>query len=232
MSESVQVWQISLEVSEETLQAYENCLSVDERSRADRFHFLADRRRFIVSRGTLRHLLSRQFGRSPKDIEFCYGEYGKPSIVLDSESHCNFHFNVSHSGELALCALGGQARVGVDIEKLKPIQRLDSMMERCLSKIELDQVNNEPEPTHAFLQRWTCKEAYLKAIGLGLSQSMQTVEVEITPFKLVSVPKDCADGWQLHPIEVPEGYVSALVTEGNNSVTFDRWQHELLSKDD
>jgi len=225
MSRSVQVWQIPLEVSEETLQVYEKCLSEDERSRANRFRFPDDRRRFIVARGTLRHLLSQAFDRSPQAIEFCYGEYGKPSIASDNDGTCNFHFNVSHSGELALCVLGGDRRVGIDIEKLKPISRLDSMMGRCLSQQELAQIENEPDPTRAFLQRWTCKEAYLKAIGLGLSQPMQTVEVEIMPHRLVSVPKDCESGWQLHPVEVPNAYVSALVTEGNASVIFDHWHH-------
>jgi len=229
----VQVWQIPLEVSVEVLKAYETCLSVDERSRADRFHFPHDRRRYIVARATLRHLLGKQFNRSPQAIEFCYGEYGKPSVVSDDAGSCNFHFNISHSGELALCALGGSHRVGIDIEKLKPIQRLDGMIQRCLSKKELMQVENAPDPTHAFLQLWTCKEAYLKAIGLGLSQSMQTVEVEITPPKFIRVPKDCAGGWQLHPIEVPETYVSALAIEGDvereskTSVTLDHWQHAL-----
>ena len=231
MSQSVQVWQVPLAVSEETLRAYEGCLSVDERSRADRFHFPDDRRRYIVARGTLRHLLGRRLEHAPKEIEFCYGEYGKPSIVSDrvaagDAGNCNFHFNVSHSGELALCALSGHRRVGVDIEKLKSIQRLDSMMERCLSQYELSQVKNEPDQAHAFLQRWTCKEAYLKAIGLGLSQSMQAVEVEISPLKLIRLPQDCASGWQLHPIKnVPESYVGALVTEGEAAVTFSTWQH-------
>lgn len=237
MSKSVQVWQIPLEVSEKTLQTYENCLSVDERSRADRFHFPDDRRRFIVARGTLRHLLGRQFSRLPQAIEFCYGEYGKPGVVpdkstvSDTKDSCDFHFNLSHSGELALCALGGQNQVGIDIEKFKPIQRLDSMIERCLSEKELARVGNEPDPTRAFLKFWTCKEAYLKAIGLGLSQPMQTVEVEMAPPKFVRIPKDCADGWHLHYIDVPEPYVSALVTEGKTSISIHYWQHELLGEE-
>ena len=140
MTRFVQVWQIPLEVSEETLQVYASWLSVDERSRADRFRFPDDSRRYTVARGTLRHLLGKQFGRSPQAIEFCYGEYGKPSVVSDNEGSCNFYFNVSHSGELALCALGHRHQVGIDIEKLKPIQRLDSMMERCLSGKERAQV--------------------------------------------------------------------------------------------
>ena len=231
MATPIQVWSVPLQVLEDTVETYFRCLSGDERSRADRFRFPDDRRRYIVARGTLRHLLGKQFDRPPQTIEFCYGKYGKPSVVSDNDGSCNFHFNVSHSGELALCALGRRHRVGIDIEKLKPIQRLDSMMERCLSDKEIAQVGDETNSTRAFLQRWTCKEAYLKAIGVGLSQPMKTIEVEISPFKLVYVPKDCEGGWYLHPIKVPDEYVSALVTEGKTSVALNHWQHELLSKE-
>ena len=232
MATPIQVWSVPLQVLEDTVETYFRCLSGDERSRADRFRFPDDRRRYIVARGTLRYLLGKQFDRPPQTIEFCYGEYGKPSVVLDNDGSCNFHFNVSHSGELALCALGRRHRVGIDIEKLKPIQRLDSMMERCLSEEELAQVENETNLTRAFLQRWTCKEAYLKAIGVGLSQSMKTIEVETMPLRLVCVPEDCENGWYLHSINVPDEYVSALVVEGESSVTLSCWQHELIGEND
>ncbi|MEO1685956.1 MAG: 4'-phosphopantetheinyl transferase superfamily protein, partial [Cyanobacteria bacterium J06631_12] len=55
-------------------------------------------------------------------------------------------------------------------------------------------VNAAQNPLEAFLQHWTCKEAYLKAIGMGLSQSMQTVEIDMTPPRLKNVPQDCAEG--------------------------------------
>lgn len=235
MADAVEVWKIPLTVSEEILETYVNCLSVDERSRADRFRFPDDRRKFIVARGTLRYLLSQQFGQPPAAIEFCYGKYGKPSVdttaqtetAQSSPGSCDFHFNISHSGELALCAFGHHRRVGIDLEKLKDIQRLDGMMERCLSPHEQCEVAAAPNSLQAFLQRWTCKEAYLKAIGLGLVQPMATVEVALNPPKLISVPNHCELGWQLHLIEVPSDYVSALVVEGHTEITLSHWQHSL-----
>ncbi|MGB7488273.1 MAG: 4'-phosphopantetheinyl transferase superfamily protein, partial [Phormidesmis sp.] len=192
------------------------------------------------SRGTLRHLLSGQFGCLPQAIEFCYGKYGKPSVesagvamrsiaqraAASDCSHGNaFNFNVSHSGELALCALGNQHRVGIDIEKFKTIQRLDSLMERCLSAQEQANVQAADKPAEAFLRRWTCKEAYLKAIGVGLSQSMKTVEVAMNPPRFVCVPDDCEEGWTLHTIAVPEGYAGALVVAGSVPVKLNQWVH-------
>lgn len=229
MGQVVQVWQISLEVSANTLASYFTCLSQDEKTRANRFRFDDDRRRFIVARGTLRHLLGRHFEQAPKAIEFCYGEYGKPftapRLSAEDGSDIDFHFNLSHSGELALCALGHDRNVGVDIEQLKPIKSLDGMIERCFVATEQGHIKNADNPSHAFLQRWTCKEAYLKAIGLGLAQSMRTVEVQLIPPQFVCVPQDCAEGWHLALMSVPDDYVGALVMAGKALIQTHHWQH-------
>lgn len=227
MNEAVQVWQVPLQVSDETIARYTKCLSEDEISRADRFRFKPDRRKFVVARGTLRHLLGARFGCRASAIAFCYGEYGKPETKAFSNSDCYFHFNLSHSGEMALCALGGDQVVGIDIEKVRPIQRLEGMSERCLVAQEKARVESYPreQQPFAFLQHWTCKEAYLKAIGLGLSQSMTAVEVDLSPPQFVSLPAGCAASWQLHTIPVPEDYVAALVVAGKATVKVSCWQH-------
>lgn len=228
LDNAIQLWQIPLEVSDSILARYWTYLSEDEKARGDRFRFAEHRRRFVVARGVLRCLLSEQLGRSPHDIQFCYGNYGKPALAQSSGSdECDFHFNLSHSGELALCALGGDRTVGVDIEHLKSIKRLDGMMERCLTAWEIAEVTQHSEAAQlkAFLQRWTCKEAYLKAIGLGLTQSMQSVEVKLNPSQFAAVPQACALGWQLRIVEVPENYVGALVIAGESAVTTHHWRH-------
>ncbi|MEM9088585.1 MAG: 4'-phosphopantetheinyl transferase superfamily protein [Cyanobacteria bacterium P01_F01_bin.53] len=236
---AVQVWRIPLEVSDDTLNRYLACLSEDEMNRANRFRFADDRRRFAVARGTLRHLLGQQFEQPPSDIEFCYGEYGKPEmgkqtsqIASHKKSHrknqpasCDFHFNLSHSGEIALCALGHNRQVGIDIEKLKPMKRLESMMERCFVGSEQSHIQRADNPSHTFLQYWTCKEAYLKAIGLGLIQSMQTVEVQLAPPQFMTVPHDCAEGWHLELLPLPQDYLGALVIAGETKVQTSSWKH-------
>ncbi|EDX84518.1 4'-phosphopantetheinyl transferase superfamily [Synechococcus sp. PCC 7335] len=227
MGEAVQVWQVPLQVSNDTLVRYTKCLSEDEISRAARFHFNSDRRKFVVARGTLRYLLGARFRCRAGAIAFGYSKYGKPEMRTASKGDRPFHFNLSHSGEIALCALGGDHVVGVDIEKVKPIQRLEGMLERCLvarEKAVVESFATEKQP-FAFLQYWTCKEAYLKAIGLGLSQSMTTVEVDLNPPRFVRGPDGCAASWQLHDIEVPEDYVAALVVAGEGAVQVRCWQH-------
>lgn len=185
-----------------------------------------------MARGTLRYLVAQQLNQSPKDICFDYGDYGKPSLSPSTElpaTHSDrCHFNLSHSGELALCAFSDHRPVGIDIEKLKPISHLESMMARCLLEKEQAAVNAAQNPLEAFLQHWTCKEAYLKAIGMGLSQSMQTVEIDMTPPRLKNVPQDCAEGWHLHKIDVPAPYVGALVVAGTAEIRTHLWQHKPL----
>lgn len=227
MSAIVSVWEIPLQVSFDTLSGYFNCLSEDEKSRADCFRFADDKRRFAVSRGVLRHLLGRQLAQSAEAIQFGYGEYGKPFTDPSCEANCRFHFNLSHSGELALCALSCQ-RVGVDIEQVRPIKRLEGMMERCLSAQELAEVRAEEDGdrSRSFLQRWTCKEAYLKAIGLGLTQSMQAVEVQLVPPRLIRIPIDSEIDWRLYSLTLPDEYVGALVVAGEATVKRCYWQHE------
>ncbi len=242
MSDIVQVWQILLQVPESICSHYFTCLSPDEKSRANRFKFADDKRRYVVARGTLRHLLSREFDQRPEAIAFYYSNYGKPFVgkasgasekTVTPVQFCdgNFHFNLSHSGELAMCVLGYQRQVGIDIERLKPMERLDSMIERCLFEAEATQVKSMPsdEQSRAFLQHWTCKEAYLKAIGLGLTQSMQTVEVQLAPPRLVRVPEDCAEGWHLTVMNLPkeyaEEYVGAVVVAGQATLQMHPWTH-------
>lgn len=227
MSEIVSVWEIPLKVSKDTLSCYFNCLSEDEQFRANRFRFVDDKRRFVVSRGVLRHLLGGQLAQAAEAIQFGYGDYGKPFTGQTCETNCRFHFNLSHSGELALCALSYR-HVGVDIEQVKPIKRLESMMERCLSARELAEVRAEMSGDRArsFLQRWTCKEAYLKAIGLGLTQSMRAVEVQLVPPRLIRIPIDSEIDWRLYSLTLPNDYVGALVVAGEATLKRCQWQHE------
>ncbi len=227
MGKAVQVWCVPLLVSEELVAKYAQCLAEDEQHRAARFRFEADRRKFVVARGAMRHLLSERLGCRAIALTFDYGKHGKPKTTVSSTKGRNFHFNLSHSGEMALCALGGDRTVGIDIEKVRPIQRLESIMERCLVETEKAKVISQPvdQQAHDFLQYWTCKEAYLKAIGVGLSQLMTTVEIDLSLSQLVEVPRDCQEGWQLYSLELPETYVGALVVAGKSAVEIAHWQH-------
>lgn len=227
---NVQVWQIPLDVSTSELRTCFQSLAADEQARSQKFRFEADRRRFIVARGSLRQLLGRCLRLPPESLCFEYGPCGKPSLKPNLGAD-PWEFNLSHSQDLAVCAVANSCRVGIDLEQIRPLKQLAGLSDRCLSKREQAQLGAGGQARDRdFLQYWTCKEAYLKAIGSGLTQSMQAVEVQLSPPQLLQVPQPGIAHWQLQLLNLPPGYVGALVIEGDAQPHFYRWEqrHEQI----
>ncbi|MCO6479816.1 MAG: 4'-phosphopantetheinyl transferase superfamily protein [Phaeodactylibacter sp.] len=128
-----------------------------------------------------------------------YTEYGRPFLPGPID------FNISHSGEYVACALSNRCRVGIDIEKIKPIHLPD--FRRYMTDAEWDSVTSAAEPLRAFYYFWTRKEAAIKAHGSGLSLPLK--EVVIGDGKVIMEGK----GWPLHEIGLAAGYVCHLVTD-------------------
>ena len=197
---TLDLWRIPLDQ-----QPQMDTLSDDELSRFRRYRFAADQRKFAVARSSLRQILAHYSQRTPTSLTFDYGPHGKPLLRHDN----SLQFNLSHSGEYALCGVARQI-VGVDIEQLRAMDRLDGLIKRCLAVSEqqaLAKVSLNNQST-AFLKYWTCKEAYLKATGQGISESLATIEVEFTPFPQLKVP---GKPWQLRVFVPCDGYTAAVV---------------------
>ncbi len=113
----VHVWYTSLDMGAPQLQSLMHILSNDEKDRAERFRFQIDRRRYIVSRGMLREILSFYLKRDPAALKFEYNPYGKP-FLKRSEGSEELSFNLSHSQDISLYALTWVRKVGIDIEKI------------------------------------------------------------------------------------------------------------------
>ncbi len=171
----VHLWRVNLIQADATIAALQPTLSVDEQQRAARFRFSVDRRRFIVGRAALRHILGRYLGQDPAMIQFCYGASGKPGL-----SDNRFQFNVSHSQDLMVCAIASDRLVGVDLEYVRTIADLPQLTQRFFAPQEHETIQALPEPQQlpAFFQHWTCKEALLKAAGTGLVD-LRAIEVVI-----------------------------------------------------
>src|SRR5918994_193732 len=210
------VWVAGLEPPDAVRETLGEILSVAERERAARFVFERDRRRFVAARAFLRLILSRELGTPRAALESESGRHGKPSPpppVMDLQ------FNLAHSDDLAVCAIArGTDQVGVDVERVRPLNDLDVVARVALSGTEF--VRYEalagPERLLAFYEAWTRKEALLKASGHGLARSPQEVEVGIGPS---AGPRSGTIGrhgdavW-LHAFEPRVGYVGALAVLG------------------
>jgi len=192
-------------------------LSPDERARADRYQFDQDRRRFIAARAAMRSILGARLGLPPERVPFRYGENGKPALA---DSRAGLHFNLSDSGDWAVLALTTHGELGVDIEALRPIPEITSIAERFFSPPEEAWLRSLPlhEQPWAFHRIWTCKEAYLKAIGAGLSLDTRTFVYDFTvrPARLLTidgVPVDPAQ-WSLIELTPAPAYAGAVCAPG------------------
>jgi 4'-phosphopantetheinyl transferase len=190
----------------------ERLLSPDERERAARFVFERDRRQFVVSRGALRVALGAYLERDPAGIAFSYGGRGKPSIA---DEH-SVEFNVSHSGDVAVLALARGGPVGVDVEDMDRSVEVGALAERFFSREEAAHLRDLPEPhrREAFFRCWTCKEAYIKALGDGMAVALDSFSVNVGSGGAAITRIDGADpaGWRLSMFHPGGRYTGAVAS--------------------
>ena len=207
LADAVQVWRIPLDsVDCERLIHH---LSPDELERAGGFHFPQDRDRFIARRGVLREVLGRYVGQTPGDLHLEYTSFGKPYLPGTP-----LHFSASHSSGLALYAISSR-QVGVDLEYLRPDFPFRDIARRFFREDEIAYLDSLPasDQHRAFFMLWTRKEAYLKALGLGLSESLNTPNIPLTGEARIVGPDDST--WTLTDLEVDTDYSAALISMGD-----------------
>jgi len=208
---TVHVWRIALDQPEESVRSFRRMLEPDELNRAGRFHFEIHRRHFIVARGFLRSVVARYLETEPETLRFSYGVYGKPELASEHV----LRFNLSHSHEVALLAVTRDEELGVDVEHIRADFASEEIARRFFSRAEVEVFNALPkeEQVAAFLRCWTRKEAYIKAIGKGLSQPLDEFDVTLGPDvepALLRVEGDDASRWLLTDLNAGTGYAAAL----------------------
>jgi 4'-phosphopantetheinyl transferase len=208
------VWRIALSQEDDVVERFRRTLEAGELDRAGRFHFDKHRRHFIVARGFLRSVVARYLKSQPETLRFEYGAYGKPALG----SEHTLRFNLSHSNEVALLAVSLDAELGVDVEHIRADFASEDIARRYFSRAEVEVFNVLPpdERVAAFFRCWTRKEAYIKAIGKGFSQSLSAFDVTLAPGMapaLLRAEEDDASRWWMSDIEVGEGYAGALIVE-------------------
>ena len=211
---TVHVWRVALDQTDERLEQFSRTLEPDELERAGRFHFEKHRRHFVVARGFLRSVVARYLVTQPEALRFVYGTYGKPALA----SEHSLRFNLSHSNEVALLAIALDAELGVDVEHIRADFASEDIARRFFSRTEVEAFNALPkeEQVAAFFRCWTRKEAYIKAIGKGMSQPLDAFDVTLEPDlppALLRAEADDASRWLLRDISVGEAYAGALVVE-------------------
>jgi len=217
----IHVWRVSLAQTESCLHSLQQTLSTDERTKADRFRFPKDRSQFIVSRGALRAILSRYLNISSHILRFDYNPYGKPSLIV-AQGGNTLRFNLSHSRGMALIALTKNRDIGVDIEGINQKFSCLEIAKKFFSPLENSVLRSLPEHLQAtaFFTCWTRKEAYIKAVGKGLSIPLNQFDVSLAPGEpaaLLNVEENPeeASKWSLIELFPSSDMVAAVAVAGD-----------------
>ncbi|MEM7354922.1 MAG: 4'-phosphopantetheinyl transferase superfamily protein [Acidobacteriota bacterium] len=231
----VQLWRVDLRPPEAQVEACRRLLTAEEIARAERFHFDRHRRRFLVRRGALRRLIGAYLGCEPTAVRFEEGEKGKPFVHQAGVAPADrLQFNLSDSKDLALYAFTRGAELGVDVEILRPMPDALGIAEHFFSDEERQDLRRVPEADvpKAFFNCWTRKEAYIKAIGEGLSEPLDRFSVTLQladPARFIHLGGDRqrAAAWTLHHLVPEPGAVGALALEGEGWQVGDSYELRL-----
>jgi 4'-phosphopantetheinyl transferase len=205
--DEIHVWRASLDQPPARVAALEQTLSLDERSRVQRYRFAHDKQYFIIRRGLLRQMLGDYLDVEPGSLRFRSDPYGKPELVEMPGAYMP-HFNVSHSRKLALFAFARDREVGVDIEYVRPVAEAEQIAGRYFSVQERDTLRDLPPDRmyEQFFTYWTRLEGYLKASGTGLAgaENQGLLSPENTARSLYG---------PIYSMQPAPGYVAALAVQ-------------------
>jgi 4'-phosphopantetheinyl transferase len=205
LGSDVHIWIVDLRVAHHTLNQLCLLLSEEELQRRRKYHSACVRNRALVSRASLRCILSKYTGLCSNDIEFFYSASGKPGLN-PHQSDLGLQFNVAHSEDLALIAVTIGSVVGVDLEQVHEVPDALEVAKHLFPPAATKALLELPakQLSEAFLESWTRLEACVKATGLGLANLMDGNDggalLSLNP------------GWLIHSFVPALGYVAAIAT--------------------
>jgi len=198
----------------------ENVLSPDELARAQRFRSEQDHKYFVRCRTALRYILSQYLGMPAREICLDYQINGKPELAAEQNPK-QLRFNVAHSAELALIAVGFRQRLGVDIERVRADIDIAALAQQCFSARERAGLLSLHADLRfqAFFACWTRKEAFIKATGEGFSFPLPDFTVAIDPegdpnIEEIRGDRSAAKSWFLTDLNLANDYYASLAVEG------------------
>jgi 4'-phosphopantetheinyl transferase len=215
----IHVWWRDISNSIQDVEPLRKTLSEDELERAARFRFDRDRDEFVIGRGTLRKLVGEYQHQAASKVRFEYSNFGRP-FLRGEEASSRLEFNISHSSGILLTAFARDRRIGVDVELIRSDFNPLEIAERFFSATERKTLRELAADAWsiAFFRCWTRKEAFIKALGEGLSHPLDKFDVSFVPdapAALMATRPDALEAgrWLLCDVPMPQGYVAALAAE-------------------
>jgi 4'-phosphopantetheinyl transferase len=211
----VQVWQVKISdiYGENLLRQYKDMLSFEEHAKYQSFFRPKDRHRYLVTRALARTTLSRFAKVNPPDWRFGDNGYGRPTLV---HRHSHLCFNIAHSGDWVVMALGNEIDIGIDVEYCRgqaPIELADQFFAKP-EALDLRRLAANEQPSR-FFELWTLKESYIKARGLGLSIPLHSFAFDLQEPKTVALSQETAfkqntDDWRFVLWRIDADHVASL----------------------
>lgn len=210
----VYIWEGRLDVRADVVAGARGLLSARERKRADRFVYDRHRRRYMVAQAHLRRVLGQLTRTGPEHVRFHYEDKGKPFLPGGPS------FNQSHSEERIMIAVAASGRLGVDIEEIRTVRLMLEIADKNFAPDEAARMHAAPAHgrQELFFRLWTRKEAFLKALGFGLTHPLRSFSVDPTPgaprglLHVEDLPEDPAR-WHIGGVRCSSGAKAALALD-------------------
>jgi 4'-phosphopantetheinyl transferase len=210
------VWWLATEAAKPSdIERWLGALDREERERAARFRIEADRREFIAAHALLRAMLTYYFGVPSPEWRFLVDANGKPWIDPQVGSH-EIQFNISHTRGLVAAALASRGAIGVDVEEIDDAKADLAIAEGYFARSEVEILQRAPpsERTRCFFRLWTLKEAYIKAIGKGLSAPLNSFAFTFEPLRIASLSGGSEDAnWRFAVLPASHRHVLSIATD-------------------
>lgn len=158
-------------------------------------------------------VLAAYLDTPPESLFFTYGDNGKPELVSQSA----LWFSLSHAKGRTLLAVSATGPIGLDVERI-PYPPRDVLAERVLGPQAWRSYRalNEVERGRAFALAWAEREAFAKALGVGVADGWGLCQSLFgpLPLRMDSAGSRRVAGWQLRAIPVGPGWVAVVCTAG------------------
>jgi 4'-phosphopantetheinyl transferase len=207
------IWRIDLDEVLSSARRLKVMLSDDESEKAHRFVFAQDRLRYVAGRAALRMILGSYLDICPDRVQFSYGSHGKPEVSGLAGNQLSF--NLTNSGDLVLAAISNGRHIGIDLEKLDPAVQAINIATQWFAQNELASIAAVPMEYRSalFFELWTRKEAFVKALGGGLSIPLNQFDVTGWRDGFLCRAEGFQGDWFIRSFVPKPGYIAAVVVD-------------------
>jgi 4'-phosphopantetheinyl transferase len=211
----VDVWESPLDIPEEHVTQLYDMLSLGEQARAKAFIDARGYRQYVISRGRMRQVLSLYTDVPAPEIFFTVVGDGKPALM--DQGPRKIFFNNTHSGALGLVAVTSGREVGIDMERVRDIERALQVSKRFFTADEHAELEALPdsERIRAFLSIWTRREAGTKARGASVWRGLGSWNGPSRMARRPGIQADDSTEFTTAMLDLGQDYIGAVVAAGS-----------------